>query len=82
MRMKHIGIFGRVIVALCVAGSLQACAALSNVRVAPLQPENSSANRSMLSLFNPVPSQHRSVSDGAMLRAPQDRNPRYIYLGY
>ena len=80
--MKHIKILGRVTVALCLAGSLQACAGLSNVRVAPLQPENSSSNRSMLSLYNPLPFQHRSVSDGALLRAPQDRNSRYIYLGY
>ena len=80
--MKHIKIVGRVVVALCLAGSLQACTALSNVRVAPLQPENSSSHRSMLSLYNPLPFQHRSQSDGALLRAPQDRNPRYLYLGY
>ncbi|MDB4882693.1 MAG: hypothetical protein JWL95_1459 [Gemmatimonadetes bacterium] len=80
--MKHMKIVGRLMAALCVAGSLQACTALSNVRVAPLQPENSSSNRSMLSLYNPLPFQHRSVNDGALLRAPQDRNPKYLYLGY
>ena len=80
--MKHMKIVGRLIVALCAAGSLQACAALSNVRVAPLQPENSSSDRSMLSLYNPLPFQHRSVSEGAFLRAPQDRNSKYLYLGY
>lgn len=80
--MTHMKIVGRLIVVLCAAGTLQACAALSNLRVAPLQPENSSSNRSMLSLYNPLPFQHRSVSDGALLRAPQDRNPKYLYLGY
>jgi hypothetical protein len=79
MRLKTAG---RLILAVAVAGSLQACAALSNVRVQPLQNENASASRSMLSLYNPLPFQHRSQSDGALLRAPHDRNPRYIYLGY
>jgi hypothetical protein len=80
--MTNMKIAGRLVVALCAAGALQACTALSNIRVAPLQPENSSSNRSMLSLYNPLPFQHRSVSDGALLRAPQDRNPKYLYLGY
>ena len=73
---------GRLILAVGAVTSLQGCAALSNVRVAPLPVENSSSQRSMLSLFNPVPFQHRSLSEGALLRAPQDRNPRYLYLGY
>lgn len=73
---------GRVILALGAVVALQGCAALSNVRVAPLQPENSSAQRSMLSLYNPLPFQHRSMSHGMLLRAPEDRNPRYRYLGY
>jgi hypothetical protein len=36
----------------------------------------------MLSLFNPLPFQHRSLSEGMWLRAPEDRNPRYRYLGW
>ena len=52
------------------------------MRVAPLPQENSSSQRSMLSLYNPLPFQHRSMSAGMWLRAPEDRNPRYIYLGY
>lgn len=73
---------GRLILSVGAVMSLQGCAALSNVRVAPLPTENSSSQRSMLSLFNPLPFQHRSVSDGMLLRAPEDRNPRYRYLGY
>ena len=73
---------GRVILAIGALVTLQGCAALSNVRVAPLPRENSSAQRSMLSLYNPLPFQHRSASDGMLLRAPEYRNPRYLYLGY
>ena len=80
--MTHAKLIGRAVLALGTVVTLQGCAALSNVRVAPLQSENSSSQRSMLSLFNPVPFQHRSVSHGMLLRAPQDRNPRYRYLGY
>ena len=80
--MTHAKLIGRTIVALGAVATLQGCAALSNVRVAPLAAENSSSQRSMLSLFNPMPFQHRSLSDGALLRAPEDRNPRYRYLGY
>ena len=80
--MKHMKTVGRLIAALCAVATLQACSALSNVRVATLQPENSSANRSMLSLYNPLAFQHRSVSDGMFLRAPQDRSSKYLYLGY
>ena len=80
--MSQLKMVGRVILVVAAAGSLQGCAALSNVRVATLQTENSSASRSMLSLYNPVPFQHRSQSAGALLKAPQDRNPRYLYPGY
>jgi len=80
--MTQLKVLGRVTLALCAAGSLQACASLSNVRVSTLPRENSSAERSMLSLYNPLPFQHRSLSEGMLLRAPQDRNSRYIYLGY
>ena len=73
---------GRLIGAIAVAASLQACAGLSNVRVAPLAMENASSQRSMLSLYNPLPFQHRSLYSGMLLRSPQDRNPKYIYLGY
>lgn len=73
---------GRLTLAVAVAGILQGCAALSNVRVQPLQNENASASRSMLSLYNPLPFQHRSQTAGALLRAPHDRAPRYPYLGY
>jgi hypothetical protein len=82
MRMKHMKTVGRLIAAVCAVGSLQACSALSNIRVAPLQPENTSSNRSMLSLYNPLTAQHRSASEGYFLRAPQDRNSKYLYLGY
>jgi hypothetical protein len=82
MRMKHMQNVGRLVAALGAVGILQACASMPDVRVPMLQNENSSANRSMLSLYNPLPFQHRSVSDGMFLKAPQDRNPKYIYLGY
>lgn len=80
--MTHMKVVGRMIVMVGAVASLQGCAALSNVRVAPLPQENSSSQRSMLGLFNPLPFQHRSMSEGMWLRAPEDRNPRYRYLGY
>ena len=80
--MTDVKAIGRVVLAIGALSALQGCAALSNVRVAPLPRENSSSQRSMLSLYNPLPFQHRSVSDGMLLRAPEDRNPRYRYLGY
>jgi hypothetical protein len=80
--MTYAKMIGRVALTVGAVASLQGCAALSNVRVAPLGQENSSTQRSMLSLFNPMPFQHRSVSDGMLLRAPEDRNPRYRYLGW
>jgi hypothetical protein len=73
---------GRVIAAIAVATSLQACAGLANARVAMLPTENASSQRSMLSLYNPLPFQHRSASQGWLLRAPEERNSKYIYLGY
>ena len=73
---------GRLIAAVAVATSLQACAGLTNARVAMLPMENASSQRSMLSLYNPLPFQHRSSSEGWLLRAPEERNSRYIYLGY
>jgi hypothetical protein len=36
----------------------------------------------MLSLYNPLPFQHRSANQGWLLRAPEERNSKYIYLGY
>ena len=80
--MTHEKLIGRSILAIAAVATLQGCAALSNVRVAPLATQNASSERSMLSLFNPLPFQHRSLSDGMLLRAPQDRNPKYRYLGY
>jgi hypothetical protein len=80
--MKTLKNVGRITLALCAAGSLQACAGLSNMRVSTLPRENSSSERSMLSLYNPLPFQHRSLYEGMLLRSPQDRNPKYIYLGY
>ena len=80
--VRHARSFGRLVIVLAMASALQACGALANVRVAPLQHENSSSQRSMLSLFNPLPMQHRSASHGMLLRAPEDRNGRYRYLGY
>jgi hypothetical protein len=82
MRMSKLKIVGRITLALCAAGSLQACATLSTVHVATLPSENSSAERSMLSLYNPLAFQHRSLYEGMLLRSPQDRNPKYVYLGY
>jgi hypothetical protein len=78
--MQHIKVVGRIMVAIGLATSLQACSALTNVHVNMLQPENSSSNRSMLSLYDPI--NHRSQSTGYYLRGPEDRNPRYRYLGY
>ena len=80
--MTHTKTIGRMVLMLGAVASLQGCVALSNVRVAPLPQENGSSQRSMLSLFNPLPFQHRSTSEGMWLRAPEDRNPRYRYLGY
>jgi len=87
--MTNAKMVGRVVLAVGTVACLQGCAALSNVRtelsmmrVAPLAQENSSTQRSMLSLYNPIPFQHRSVSEGTWLRAPEDRNPRYRYLGW
>jgi hypothetical protein len=80
--MRPSNAIGRIILALGAVASLQGCAALSNVRVAPLPRENASAQRSMLSLFNPLPFQHRSMSEGYWLRQPENRNPQYRYLGY
>ena len=80
--MTQAKVIGRVVLIVGTMATLQGCAALSNVRVAPLATENSSSRRSMLSLYNPLPFQHRSVHDGMLLRAPEDRNPRYRYLGY
>ncbi len=80
--MTHVKTIGRVMLAVGAVMTLQGCAALSNVRVAPLPKENASAQRSMLSLYNPIPFQHRSLNDGMLLRAPENRNPRYRYLGY
>jgi hypothetical protein len=73
---------GRVVLMVGAVASLQGCASLAGMRVAPLPQENSSSQRSMLSLFNPLPFQHRSLSEGTWLRAPEDRNPRYRYLGW
>jgi hypothetical protein len=82
MSMTYAKVVGRVALMVGTVASLQGCAELSNVRVAMLPQENSSAQRSMLSLYNPVPFQHRSLSEGMWLRAPEDRNVRYRYLGY
>jgi hypothetical protein len=80
--MRYAKIVGRVVLIVGTLAGLQGCAELSGIRVAPLPQENSSSQRSMLSLYNPLPSQHRSMSAGMWLRAPEDRNPRYRYLGY
>ena len=80
--MSYAKLLGRVVLAVGALASLEGCAELSGVRVAPLPQENSSSQRSMLSLYNPLPFQHRSMSAGMWLRAPEDRNPRYLYLGY
>jgi hypothetical protein len=72
----------RAIAALGAALSLQGCAQLQNIRVAPLRTENSSSYRSMLAEFNPLPYQHRSASDGALLRAPEDRGRRPFWYHY
>ena len=78
--MRYAKVVGRVALIVGTLASLQGCAELSVMRVAPLPQENSSSQRSMLSLYNPLPFQHRST--GTWLRAPEDRNPRYRYLGY
>ena len=80
--MSYAKVVGRVAVVAGALVSLQGCAELSNARVAMLPQENSSAQRSMLSLYNPLPFQHRIESAGMWLRAPEDRNLRYRYLGY
>jgi hypothetical protein len=80
--MTYAKMVGRGVLVIGALATLQGCAELSNVRVAPLAQENSSSQRSMLSLFNPLPFQHRSLSEGMWLRAPEDRNPRYRYLGW
>jgi hypothetical protein len=80
--MTNVKVLGRVVVTVGMLASLTGCAQLAGMRVAPLPQENSSSQRSMLSLYNPLPFQHRSLSQGVWLRAPEDRNPRYLYLGY
>jgi hypothetical protein len=70
----------RLAVALSAIAFVQGCAALQNVRVAPLRAENSSANRSMVSQFNPLASQHRSVNDRGLLKAPEDRGRTGLWL--
>ena len=87
--MTYARMVGRVVLTVGTVVTLQGCAALSNVRtelshvrVAPLAQENSSSQRSMVSLFDPLPFRHRSASEGTWLRAPEDRNPRYRYLGW
>ena len=72
---------GRVIAAIAAVASLQACAE-TYARVPMLPTENASSQRSMLSLYNPLPFQHRSATQGWLLRAPEERNSKYIYLGY
>jgi hypothetical protein len=72
----------RLFAALAMLMLAQGCASLATVQVAPLPRENASSERSMLSLFNPLPFQHRSVSDGWMLRSPENRRSRYLYIGY
>jgi hypothetical protein len=64
---------GRALMLAAAAVLLQGCESLQMVRVSPLGHQNSNSNRSMLSQFNPLPFQHRSVDDGALLRDPQDR---------
>ena len=80
--MRYAKMVGRVALVVGALAGLQGCAELSNVHVAMLPQENSSAQRSMLSLYNPLPFQHRIESAGMLLRAPEDRNLRYRYLGY
>lgn len=80
--MGYAKIVGRVVLIVGTLAGLQGCAQLAGIRVAPLPQENASSQRSMLSLYNPLPFQHRSMSDGMLLRAPENRNPRYRYLGY
>jgi len=82
MLMRYAKVVGRVALMVGVAASLQGCAELSSMRVAMLPQESASAQRSMLSLYNPLPFQHRIESAGMLLRAPEDRNLRYRYLGY
>ena len=72
---------GRVIAAVAVAASLQACAE-GYARVPMLPMENASSQRSMLSLYNPLRFQHRSATEGWLLRAPEERTSRYLYVGY
>jgi len=80
--MPYAKMVGRVALVVGALVGVQGCAELSNVHVAMLPQENSSAQRSMLSLYNPLPFQHRYESSGMLLRAPEDRNLRYRYLGY
>ncbi|PYP81424.1 MAG: hypothetical protein DMD35_01550 [Gemmatimonadetes bacterium] len=80
--MTYAKVVGRAVLVVGALAALQGCAELSSAHVAMLPQENSSAQRSMLSLYNPLPFQHRSLSEGMWLRAPEDRNPRYRYLGY
>ena len=74
MRTRFAVPVARVAIALTVATLCQGCASMMGMRVSTMPQENSSSTRSMLSSFNPLPFQHRSVSDGALLRAPEDRS--------
>ena len=80
--MRYAKLIGRVALVVGTVAGLQGCAQFANVQVPMLPQENSSVERSMLSLYNPLPFQHRSLSQGTWLRSPENRNSRYIYLGY
>jgi hypothetical protein len=80
--MIQMKLAARLLAAAAILVAAQGCASLSNVRVGWLPQENASSQRSMLSLYNPLSFQHRSVSDGWLLRAPEERSSRYIYIGY
>jgi len=73
MRSRFAVPVARVVVALSIAALCQGCESMMGMRVSTMPQENSSSTRSMLSAFSPLPFQHRSASDGALLRAPEDR---------
>ena len=63
----------RLVVALSSVAFLGGCAQLQGMRVSTLPTENSSALRSMLSQFSPLPWAHHDSYEGALLKAPEDR---------
>jgi hypothetical protein len=74
------GTAARIALATVAVALVQGCGSVA-YRPSTLPTENSSAHRSMLSRYNKLSSQHRSVDDGVLLKAPEDQKTtgRYFF---